>query len=354
MIIDKGARNKWFALVITLLLLSTLGLYLTYGQLSRTLGYEDENLLFYGEKHNLRIALVKPVFTATAYSSFYSFYSKYAHIKPGAVIKTDLNLLNATLVNGWGWSRSLYDFLHSNSPAFQRIASIGNISVISDVDVTQGALFDADGRSRYDVVIIGFEEYVTAREYFYFKSFVYNGGILIIMDATNFLAEVSYNPNNNHVALLLGHGWSFNGTAATPGVYDRWKDDARNWIASNYCCYNGGKYDGAYLYLPSIPSSADPIAAYLNRSFGPHVFTSYHGHEENKVTNMTATSIIAIWRGSVGGNGTLVASYVHHYGRGMVIHFGVMGSDIVAKDKSAQEFLFQSLNYADILENETD
>ncbi|PSN86136.1 hypothetical protein B9Q02_03570 [Candidatus Marsarchaeota G1 archaeon BE_D] len=45
--------------------------------------------------HHIKIAVIKPVFTTTAYSSFYTFYSKYAKTPPGVLIKTDLNLLNA-------------------------------------------------------------------------------------------------------------------------------------------------------------------------------------------------------------------------------------------------------------------
>jgi hypothetical protein len=62
---------------------------------------------------NYKIAFVKPVFTATAYSSFYGFYGLNALAKPGQIIRTHLNLLNATLVNTWGWSSDLGNFINS-------------------------------------------------------------------------------------------------------------------------------------------------------------------------------------------------------------------------------------------------
>src|SRR5207245_11597604 len=54
----------------------------------------------YNQTLKLKIAAVEPVFTTTAYSSFYSFYSKYATRNLNGTIKTDLNLLNASIVHG--------------------------------------------------------------------------------------------------------------------------------------------------------------------------------------------------------------------------------------------------------------
>src|SRR5256712_11714707 len=67
----------------------------------------------YNQTLKLKIAAVEPVFTTTAYSSFYSFYSKYATRNLNGTIKTDLNLLNASIVRGWGWSDALRRLLLS-------------------------------------------------------------------------------------------------------------------------------------------------------------------------------------------------------------------------------------------------
>jgi hypothetical protein len=58
--------------------------------------------------------------------------------------------------------------------------------------MTGGALLDENGTRRFDAVILGFTEYVTAQEYSAYKHFVADGGRLIFMDATNFLAEVKF------------------------------------------------------------------------------------------------------------------------------------------------------------------
>src|SRR5437899_7598067 len=124
----------------------------------------------YNQTLKLKIAAVEPVFTTTAYSSFYSFYSKYATRNLNGTIKTDLNLLNASIVQGWGWSDALRRFLTSTTAGDQYDIVFGrNLSFITEVNVTQGALFRADGTRNYDVLILGFTEYVTVQEYYAYK-----------------------------------------------------------------------------------------------------------------------------------------------------------------------------------------
>src|SRR3989441_1222440 len=109
----------------------------------------------YNQTLNLKIAAVEPVFTTTAYSSFYSFYSKYATRNLNGTIKTDLNLLNASIVQGWGWSDALRRFLTSTTAGDQYDIVLGrNLSFISEVNVSH-ALFKTDGTRDYDVLILG-------------------------------------------------------------------------------------------------------------------------------------------------------------------------------------------------------
>jgi len=57
-----------------------------------------------------RVALLKPIFTATAYANaFYRFYSKYISLPVGEYVTTDLDFLNRTVVDEWKWSAGLYD-----------------------------------------------------------------------------------------------------------------------------------------------------------------------------------------------------------------------------------------------------
>ncbi|MEM0118651.1 MAG: hypothetical protein QXV32_09390, partial [Conexivisphaerales archaeon] len=210
---------------------------------------------------------------------------------------------------------------------------------------------DRSGNPKYDVVLLGFEEYVSSQEYYSFKKFVAEGGTLIFLDATNFLAEVKYYPSSNHLALVRGHGWHFNGTAAFPDVYERWYNDTMNWVGSNYCCYDFGAYQGATLALNN--SLGNQLAIILNRTYGKNVFTNYHGHEENRLTNLSYTTIIATWQRKQPMDHFTIVSYIHRYMKGLVIHFGAMGSDIIATDRSAQSFLLLCLEYPSLIENES-
>jgi hypothetical protein len=292
----------------------------------------------------LKIAAIEPVFTTTAYSSFYSFYNKYASRNLNGTIRTDLNLLNASIVHGWGWSDALRRFLISTTAGDQYDIVLGrNLSFISDVNVTQGALFRGNGTRNYDVLILGFTEYVTVQEYYAYKSFVTTGGVLVLMDATNFLAEVQYYPRTQHLALIKGHGWSFNGTMAWRDIFDRWQNESTNWIGGTF---GVGSSSGAG-YAGAIPLDDNPVGRALREKYGSRVFTIYQGHEENVLTNLTRTSIIANWvqtrKPDFHPN---VSTYLHYYRSGLVADLGVMGSDVIMSDGSVQFFLAQTLLFA--------
>src|SRR6267143_3558439 len=297
----------------------------------------------YNQTLKLKIAAVEPVFTTTAYSSFYSFYSKYATRNLNGTIKTDLNLLNASIVQGWGWSDALRRFLTSTTAGDQYDIVLGrNLSFISEVNVSQ-ALFKTDGTRNYDVLILGFTEYVTAQEYYAYKSFVTTGGVLVLMDATNFLAQVEYYPRTQHLALIKGHGWNFNGTVAKHDIFNRWRDEDTNWIGSTF---GVGSSSGAG-YTGGIPLDDNPVGRALKEKYGSRVFTLYQGHEENVLTNLTRTSIVANWvqtrKPDFHPN---VSAYMHYYQNGLVADLGVMGSDVIMSDGSVQFFLARTLLFA--------
>src|SRR3989454_10350362 len=297
----------------------------------------------YNQTLKLKIAAVEPVFTTTAYSSFYSFYSKYATRNLNGTIKTDLNLLNASIVRGWGWSDALRRFLISTTAGDQYDIVLGrNLSFISEVNVSQ-ALFRTDGTRNYDVLILGFTEYVTIQEYYAYKSFVTTGGVLVLMDATNFLAQVEYYPRTQHLALIRGHGWGFNGTMAWRDIFDRWQNENTNWIGGTF---GVGSSSGAG-YSGAIPLIDNPVGRALKEKYGSRVFTVYQGHEENVVTNLTRTSIVANWvqtrKPDFHPN---VSAYMHYYKIGLVADLGVMGSNVIMSDDSVQFFLAQTLLFA--------
>jgi len=296
--------------------------------------------------NKIRIAVVKPVFTAAAYNaypekSFYGFYKKHSNVPEKTIVKTDLNLLNTSVnKDAWGYSYGLYQFVQSKVAKDAGILVGNNTSILTDIDVNDGKLLYSNETRRFDVVILGFTEYVTAGEYSNYNWFVEKGGLLILLSACNFLAEVSYNSATNKVRLVKGHGWEFNGTAAWKGPFHRWYVENTNWIGSNYALFHTEGYgiDGA------IASTNHSLAVLMRKAFGNKtLFSSYNPHEENAVTN-SSDSVIAFWQvNHLKRHDLIVAAYEHDYRRGMVIHTGVFGTDIIATDKELQFLLLASI-----------
>ena len=148
-----------------------------------------------------RVAVVKPVFTATAYESFYRFYAKYYAMPRGQFVTSDVGLLDHSVVDSWGWSEGLHRFTTSKDAIAHGLVVGRTLTILTDVSVTMGGLFDGYGSRKFDVVILGFTEYVTSEQYYAYKHFVATGGRLILLDATNFLAEVKYHSETQHVSL---------------------------------------------------------------------------------------------------------------------------------------------------------
>jgi hypothetical protein len=298
------------------------------------------------EDGNARIAVVKPIFSDTAYSSaFYNFYYKYAGVT--GYIATDLNLLNVTVKAGWGWSKRLNEFLTSIKAKIAGLSLGQNVELIDEIDVTMGALFDNDTRI-YDVVILGFTEYVTIEEYNFYKKFVATGGTLIIMDACNFLAEVKYYPpaspdDVGYLSLVKGHGWEFNGTYAWKSVYHRWPEENRNWVGGNYWKYWSGEH---YDFFQS--NTSHPISTYIRDNYGQNITSIYHAHEENSLENFTDSQIIGYWHFIDPDEAPKdpVVAYQHRYGKGSVFHTGIMASDVVDRQEFLQAFLVCAVRMA--------
>jgi hypothetical protein len=329
---EKRARFSVVVLGVFLILQISLPVGVQYFTSSRTFPVASHR------EGKPRVAVVKPVFTATAYSSFYAFYTKYLNTPKDQIITSDLQLLNTTLVDSWGWSDGLRQFLSSNAARVSGLVLEKNLTVLTDVSVDSGELVYENGTRRFDVVILGFTEYVTSQEYSAYRHFVADSGRLIFMDATNFLAEVRFYSQTNHLALVKGHGWGFDGKKVWHDMRERWSQESTNWIASNFCCFGyGRRYDGALLVGTNL------ISLSLQAKFGPKVFLSYKGHEENRVTNSSFTEILAQWVQLDSTSQNLVAAYSHRFMHGMVIHIGVMSSDVISFDRSVQFFLIRSV-----------
>jgi hypothetical protein len=292
-----------------------------------------------------RIAVIKPIFSATAYSNaFYVFYERYGSFNK-TYIQTDLNLLNVTVKFGWGWSSQLYDFMRSDKARRHGLVLGETFTIIDEINVTDGGLF-RNGKRAYDTLILGFTEYVTQREYNAYRNFVASGGTLVIMDACNFLAEVEYYPSTSpgqpsYLSLVKGHGWEFNGTHAWKSVYHRWWDENMDWIGSNYWHYWYGKHYDEFI----VANTTNPISQYLSCTYGREIPTQYSAHEENLLQNLTGTEIIGYWHliNPSECPKEPIAAYQHRYVNGTVFHAGIMASDIIGTDSCMQSFLLGAL-----------
>jgi hypothetical protein len=287
-----------------------------------------------------KVAVVKPVFTTSAYMSFYSFYRLYAQVPDNYTVKSDLNLLNTTAYDGWGTSFALYSFIQSDTAKDAGLLLGNNTFILTDIEVDKGGLFTENGSLRFGTVILGFEEYVTENEYLSLRNFVLDGGKLIILSGGNFLAEVKYGPATNTISLVKGHGWYFNGTEAIKSVYNRWYKENSEWVGSNYAYYIDSQH---YTVQGAIANTSDPYSVLLRLTYGTRSLWGYPGHEENVITNLS-DSVIAYWL--LSGNNNMkgkVAIYELHAGRGVVYHMGIFGTDILTQNKEMQFLLLSFL-----------
>jgi hypothetical protein len=288
--------------------------------------------------------VIKPVFTSTpysqyAYGSFYAFYKAYR----GATgnITTHLNWLNTSVMSGmqysdgWGHTYPLYSFISSEAAKNCGLVLGQNVHIISDINVSDGGLFDSKGKRAFDAIVIGHQEYVTQAEYDQMRLFVASGGLLVAMSSNMFYGKVRYNPTTLAETFVTGHGgYAFNGHTAWYKMSMPPPWDTGGWLGSTYCCFHRFHYAGATV------NGSNPVGNLLKRYFGNTIASNYTIHEENGVSNFTGTSIIATFLKS---SGVTVASYVHRFGRGAVSCFCVFGEDLLSDERSTQYFLVASL-----------
>ncbi len=184
-----------------------------------------------------------------------------------------------------------------------------SVSFLSDVDIHNGVIFDNNiiNLNKYDVLILGHQEYVTQDEYNYLRQFVANGGILILLYSNSFYAEVTYDPISDSITLVKGHNWEFNGKTAWKSiVLERWIAKTSNWIGSNY-------------------------ANLSNIAFGNNPF-GYFEHEEQFITNPKVNilldyNVTVPEANSSQFDNFRIATYEHDYENGKVIGLGIYPSE---------------------------
>jgi hypothetical protein len=199
-----------------------------------------------------------------------------------------------------------------------------NIHVLTDVDADHGSIFFNNGTNKYDVVILGHQEYETQREYDNLKRFVANGGTMILMDGNVFYAQVKYNRNTHTITLVKGHGWAFNGKSAWRSVGERWPNETSQWLGSNYLCYS------------------------CNVTFANNPF-HYKHHEEQYLTN-PKDIILLNYNASITKKDSkpmkiLIATYTLNYKKGKVIALGIFSDDIITNRKFVKYFDSLLLRY---------
>jgi hypothetical protein len=113
-----------------------------------------------------------------------------------------------------------------------------NVSVLTDINVDGGSIFmdKSNTTNRYDILILGHQEYVTQQEYTNLKTFVANGGTMVLLDGNVFYAQVGYDRSTQTITLIQGHQWGFNGKSAWKSIPERWKNETSQWVGSNSLC----------------------------------------------------------------------------------------------------------------------
>jgi hypothetical protein len=277
----------------------------------------------------LNIALIKPTFTGAAYhpNSFYKFYFIYVslpHVRKN--VTTNLNMLSSKVTNQTTRSSSSYSFDYLPKH-LKTIFPNSNIDVLTDANADYGSIFLNNGANKYDVIILGHQEYVTQQEYDNLKRFVSNGGTMIFMDGNVFYAQVKYDRNTHMITLVKGHGWAYNGKSAWRSVAERWAKETSQWVGSNYHCFS------------------------CKITFANNPF-QYKHHEEQYLTNPKAL-ILLNYNASITKKDSkpmkiLVATYILNYQRGKVIVLGIYSDDVITNSKFIRYFDSLLLKYVKV------
>ena len=293
------------------------------------------------DSKNIRVAFVDPVFTSTAYngnngSAFYDFYFKYSSEPTGVKITDNLHLVknipiltredvdikattipNAILSTFYKIER---DYIKPFVDHVQKFGEVGSVTILRDEDIHEGHIFTDDGKNAYDTIFLLHQEYMTQKGYDNLKWFVWNGGIIVFIDGNILYAEILYNENEHTISLLEGHDWKIGGEFATKGVAERWFQENKDWIGSNYLV-NDIK-DNVY---------------FKNNPF------NYTHFEENYITNPNVTVLldydVEFGEGYPypGHKDAKIGTYQMDYGNGKILMVGIYGQNM-AKNKEFLRF----------------
>jgi hypothetical protein len=259
-------------------------------------------------KEKTRIAFVQNTFTESAYSEngFYTFYKQYKLIPKGEAITTNLYMLTTPVP-----SEAAEEYIFPLSREIKKTVLNSNLVNLVDEDIHEGRIFNYLNKTNaFDVLILFHEEYVTQDMYDNFRKFVNDGGTIIFMDGNVFIAEVDYNKINHSITLVRGHGWKFDGMSAVKDEMERWFNDTREWVGSNFV--------------------NRPISAKIFFSNNPF---NYSHFEDNYITNPHVTILFdygaSILEDKVYDNNTKIATYLLNNGNGRVIMLGIYSQNLL-------------------------
>jgi hypothetical protein len=207
--------------------------------------------------------------------------------------------------------------------------SNSNIHVLTDADADNvDSLFFNNGTNKYDIIILGHQEYVTHQEYDNLKHFVSNGGTLVLLDGNVFIAEVKYDREAHTITLVKGHGWAYNGKSAWKSVRERWKNETSQWIGSNSFCFSCH-------------------VTFINNPF------QYRHHEEQYLTNPNDIVLLNYHASTPIKQivDPLIATYELNYQKGKVVALGIYSDDIIANSRFNKYFDSLLVKYAPIKRN---
>lgn len=264
------------------------------------------------------IGMVKNTFTAAAYShhAFYDFYQVNRRVQSGENITENLNYLTSIVPDK---HKQIHPELFEVLPGhIRQLLPHINLSLITDSDVHGGRIFNIDSEGKtsnaYDVLMLGHQEYVTQQEYSNIKKFVSNGGTLFVLTGNVFYVEVNYDPESNTVTLVEGHDWSFDGKTAQRGVNERWEDETRRWLGSNfYPIYHNEK---EYHKLANNPFNFTGAGA---------------GEEQYYDIDNPNINILLDYRSH--DSKYPIATYELNYGKGKVIVIGLPTETLIADEE---------------------
>jgi hypothetical protein len=307
----------------------------------------DTNAHSHLKSNNINIAFIKPSFTAAAYDhSFYDFYTIYKDTPAKHNVTTNLNLLTSKVTTQTTDSSSSAFAMSYLSKNIQSLIPKSNIFFLTDADVDAGNIFTKN-KDKFDILILGHQEYVTQKEYDNLKQFVASGGTMVLLDGNIFYAEVKYDRSTHNLTLVKGHAWAFNGRSAWKSIDERWKTETAQWIGSNYLCYSCGiLFDNdPFEYKQHEEQYITNPKDIILFNYGASIPT--HNNKYNLVSTSFPSHLSPTIKGIRGmDTKRIIATYQLNYQKGKVIALGIYADDVVTNSKFIKYFDSLLLKYA--------